>query len=1401
MLASLVVVGVGGYVVHGYQVNRNATALLSRAEDAQAKGEFGLASSYFERYLGFVPTDGDALIRYGLLRSDPAFAKTPRDMYRAMLVLEKVLYREPERHDLRRRIVHMSLDLDLFANAEADLVNYLKPAFPNDGELHELHGRCLEGKGKYREARGEYELAIAHAPSRVEAYRRLVRILRRRSADVLRAKETPNEVAKKADAVVDAAVRANPQSAEAYLLRAEYRHAYAPGGANAAEDVARARQLAPNAPEVLEAVADEARRKGDTETARKVLRTNQELHPDDWRAYRSLAFAESAAGRTDEALAALRAGLNRMPQQPELLWQYADQLIGAGRRAEVEPVITQLEKVGVPQAERDMFRARILAESGEWLRAARLLDQIVPTLSARAGAADDTFAARLATQGGLLHGQCYERLGDFDHAAAAYGRAVARDATSIVGRCGAARALAALGRHAEAVEQYRQLVKTVDPPPEVWLEYAQLALARNRQRESGGATNWTEVEHALSKASAGAQPLPAAVAARAEMLAARNQAPAARDAILATYPDAARRPSDAWVALAAVETAQGRDGAANAVLAEAFRHHPDAVDLRLARGRLLIRSAPPQVAEELAKLSATTNLSPVDRQRLLRELAMLANVANQPALAIDLLQLLAKDTPNDVYCWIGMFEAAARSNNGPLMQESVSNLRRIEGPDGVMWRFARANLLLDGVIRGDHSGAAEARTLLGEVAARRPNWHRVAVCEGRLDEAEGRSDAALAAYQRALKVAPAELFALGRAVSLLTEQRRYSAAYDLLRPSINDAGLPADLRKLGVELALRNRDTAGAARLAEGVLANHSREPRDHLLLAKLAMATGKPDAALASLTTARDLAPGDPNVWLELVRHLAMTNQKDRAAAECEAAKKSLAGHAGQVGVARCLEAAGRTDAARELYEAAMAASGGDPAVVQGFSEFLMRSGKTRDAEPHLRRLAAGGAPADITAWARRNLSLVTALRGDAGQSREAMALLSAEAGPAARPSEAADRRTRATILAMRPIPQSRREALKILESLIERKEALAEDLFLAAHLHESLGDWPRAKLRFQDLLRLTGGDSPAHLSFCARALLRHGEAGPARPLVQRLAEMEPDAFVTVELAARLLHADNKAADAVRLLRGFAQKPDAPLAQVASLLAELDARPAAEELYRRLAGRSDRPADAVPLAQFLVNGRRYAEALDVCERAWGEAPPLELADVAVAAVSEASPPDPALLARLERRVEGSLQRVPDSVGMLASLAAVRNFQGRFDESEQLYRRALAREPKLVVALNNLAWLLVLRSGRAAEALDLLRRAAEITGEDPSLLDTRGVAYLTLRQGDALERAAQDLETVTAALPNPASFFHLAQAYLAAGRRRDADQAWRRAKSLGLNAAVLHPLERPAFVQMAKELK
>ena len=98
-------------------------------------GISGARRNYFSRYLALVPTDPDALARYGLLLSDPKLAKTPRDLNRALNVLERAVLRDPSRNDLRRRVVRMGIDLGRYTNARDDIKDRLLKEFPNDGEL------------------------------------------------------------------------------------------------------------------------------------------------------------------------------------------------------------------------------------------------------------------------------------------------------------------------------------------------------------------------------------------------------------------------------------------------------------------------------------------------------------------------------------------------------------------------------------------------------------------------------------------------------------------------------------------------------------------------------------------------------------------------------------------------------------------------------------------------------------------------------------------------------------------------------------------------------------------------------------------------------------------------------------------------------------------------------------------------------------------------------------------------------------------------------------------------------------------------------------------------------------------------------------------------------------------
>jgi predicted Zn-dependent protease len=155
------------------------------------------------------------------------------------------------------------------------------------------------------------------------------------------------------------------------------------------------------------------------------------------------------------------------------------------------------------------------------------------------------------------------------------------------------------------------------------------------------------------------------------------------------------------------------------------------------------------------------------------------------------------------------------------------------------------------------------------------------------------------------------------------------------------------------------------------------------------------------------------------------------------------------------------------------------------------------------------------------------------------------------------------------------------------------------------------------------------------------------------------------------------------------------------------------------------------------------------------------------------------------------------SSGLAIILASLLERLGRFQEAEAQYRQCLEKRPDDVLVLNNLAWLMALRDNDTTRALDYLNRAIKLSGPRAELLDTRGVIYTKLRQG---QDAITDLTEAIKQEPSGVKYFHLAQAYLQAGKKPDAKKSFDEARAKGLLPNQLHPLEGQSYQQLVKDL-
>jgi tetratricopeptide (TPR) repeat protein len=1382
LVAAVLVAAVGVHLLHGYQVRRNAGSLLRQATRAEEQKHLDQAARYLRLYLSHEPGNTDALARYGLLLE--RLARSGQDHEQAFLTLEQVLRRDPSRHDVRRKVVPIAMRLGWFSEAMGHLEHLLHDGAPHDAELERLLGQCHLRKKEFDRAAACFDKAIQDAPEDVDTYVWQADLLRRQLNQP-----------KKAEEVMDALVGRNPKSAGAYLARARYRKTLG-RAEEAAADVSRAQALAPEDGAVLLALARAALdgKVKDFDTARRHLRRALELHPQDAAAYQALAALEMEARRRPEAVACLRRGVQAVaaPDRRDLLWALANLL--AEDRDDAPEAIDSLARAGFPAAQIGLVKARLLVTQGEWLRASKELERIRPDLLERPDLTKDA---------DLLLGECYRQLGDADEQYAAYRRALNADPTGTAAAAGLASALVALGKLEQAVELYRQLAPAV---PGVKAELARLLLLRNA-RLPKDQRQWEEVEGLLREAAA-AEPDRAEVAVlRAEALALKGDVPAAR-ALLVAERD--RRPGEVplWTALAGLEERYGNPEAALALLGRAEKQLGERVELRLARAAYLARRgdegrpALARLAEGIERFAAD------DQAKLLRGLAEATARAGDAPAAERLWAQLAGRRPNDLGVRLVLFDAALQAGDDTGMQRVLKEVARIEGPEGTLSSYGEACRLIRLARGGKKEVLPQARALLTRLAARRPAWSRVPVCEAEIDELRGDHQAAIRNYQRAVnELGDQNPATIRRLVQLLYDSRRYVEAGQVLRQLPEEASLSGDWQRLSAAVCFETNDLDRAISLARKAVADGSRNYRDYIWLGLiLSRAPGHEEETEQALRRAIALGEGVPDPWVALVHYLASKGEKDRAEAVIDQARGKLGKDAAPLALAHCYEATGRTDKADELYRAALAGRPDDVPTLRSVAGWFLRHGPARDAQVLLRRLIDLNikSPEDA-AWARRLLAVVLAAGGDYQQSRQALVILGildqAEQ-PAAAEDNPEDQRARAMVLAAQRGRKPRRSAIALLEKLAARQPLTGDDQFLLAQLYDATGDWPRARQQMLGLLA-ADGDRPEYLASFAAALLAHQDLESVPTWLDRL-RRQPEAagtFAVASLQARLTAARGLPQEAVAVLTRYAAEGrDAAgelsrRAQAAALLEELGRASPEEKAYAEAAealygaDAAARPDRALELAGFLGRQGRAREALDVCERALGTSPPEAVLNVAVAAL-QGGQPDAGQYRRAERWLEAARARAPEAPGLLVCAAYLRDLEGQPAAAAALYRQVLAREPGNGLALNNLALLLAQQQHRGAEALELIRGAIDKAGPLPELLDTRAVVYLSLGQKDL---AIADLEEALEDAPQAVSHFHLAQAYALVGRPKEAQASFARAVRAGLKPADLAPPERPSY--------
>ena len=492
------------------------------------------------------------------------------------------------------------------------------------------------------------------------------------------------------------------------------------------------------------------------------------------------------------------------------------------------------------------------------------------------------------------------------------------------------------------------------------------------------------------------------------------------------------------------------------------------------------------------------------------------------------------------------------------------------------------------------------------------------------------------------------------------------------------------------------------------------------------------------------------------------------------------------------------------------------DPAEKRAFAQAQLAVALSRsDADAAVRVLEAfvadtGTRPADA-GWAKRNLAMLLASRGTPeGRTRAAGLLADANGGGAT----VEDLRATAgvlTTLARYLEGDDRRAALgraaAALDS-VHKSTQSPRDLYNLSQLHRLAGDRKAASAGLNELMR----SDPRNLYYLVAALDELTEDrnfAAADGFAGRLRSLYPGEFRAVASVARYEAKSGKPDRALALAEGYAGAADAGAgdylarsARVAELLDELCRLPgvkgtpsgkamaaAAAERFAALV--PSRPEAVVGVAGVLASDGQTPEAFAKIEQYGRYLPDRVRAQAGLAVLRTGGATD-RQFDTVRAWLDAALAAAPADVPMKLAEAEYLTLRQQPDKATEVYTKLLERDPRNVVALNNLAWLRCADPATARQSLDLLDRAAREAGITGDLLDTRGRTRITLRQ---YELAETDLKEAIALEPTALRWFHLAVLYLnqPSPQPDRAAQAFREAKARGIDVRAIHPADLATF--------
>ena len=137
-----------------------------------------------------------------------------------------------------------------------------------------------------------------------------------------------------------------------------------------------------------------------------------------------------------------------------------------------------------------------------------------------------------------------------------------------------------------------------------------------------------------------------------------------------------------------------------------------------------------------------------------------------------------------------------------------------------------------------------------------------------------------------------------------------------------------------------------------------------------------------------------------------------------------------------------------------------------------------------------------------------------------------------------------------------------------------------------------------------------------------------------------------------------------------------------------------------------------------------------------------------------------------------AVEEFPDSYELLYDRAMAAERVDKLDVLESDLRKVIKMKPDYAHAYNALGYTLADRTGRLAEAKDLIEKAYKLAPDDPFILDSLGWVYFRLGNNP---EALKYLQNAYSSRADPEIAAHLGEVLWTTGKHDEAQKVWREA--------------------------